>query len=325
VFDGVVMRLAEGAMKGRMTDQSAPLTWWEGTLSTSNKSLDEMAKEAGVEIDDAHRGRLIDVPSPVGPSGMFEHLHGFLNHAALTAELKRIAGEHYGWASDEYLRRLVREHARDKGRLLRWLVARREEYKNVARRRIAHGRRQPARIHEKFATIYAAGALAIAFGILPWDRRAMGHALLACEQAHFDLVAGTEPSRKQQQQQQRAAPMELLTAHVRMHRREFVDLRKGLVERSAGHDHDACPGYVNEAPDGSSEFLFSNNKLLDICGSRAALLQLKQKLSSDGMLLEDEHRPSTRRTIWENGERQQVIAIRARAFSQQSATARAGT
>jgi hypothetical protein len=36
-----------------------------------------------------------------------------------------------------------------------------------------HGERQPARIHEQFATIYAAGALAIAFGMLPWDRSAM--------------------------------------------------------------------------------------------------------------------------------------------------------
>jgi hypothetical protein len=203
---------------------------------------------------------------------------------------------------------------------LRWLVARREEYKNVARRRIVHGRRQPARIHEKFATIYAAGALAIAFGILPWDRRAMLRALLACEQAHFDLVAGTEPSRKQQrQQQQQATPMERLTAHVRAHRREFVDLRKGLVGRSAGHDHDACAGYINQRQqDGTVEYLFSEAELKSVCGSRAALLRLKRDLRSDGMLLVDEHRPSTRRTIWKDGRREQVIAIRARAFSQQS-------
>jgi hypothetical protein len=326
VFDGVVMRLAEGAMKGRMTDQSAPLTWWEAVLSTSNRSLDQMAAEAGAEIDDAHRGRLIDVPSPVGPSGIFAHLHGFLNHAALTTELKRVAGENYGWASDEYLRRLVREHARDKPRLLRWLVARREDYKKVARRRIVHGQRKAARIHEKFATIYAAGALAIAFGILPWDRRAMGHALLSCEQAHFDLVAGAEPSRQlQPESKSKSDPWVLLKSHVRAHRREFVDLRKGLVGRPASHKHSTCVGYVNNAPDGSIEFLFSNGKLREICGSRAALLQLKQKLSSDGMLLEDERRRSTRRTIWENGEREQVIAIRARAFSKQSASAgRAG-
>jgi hypothetical protein len=313
------MRLAEGAMKGRMTDQSAPLTWWEGVLSTSNKSLDQMAAEAGVEIDDAHRGRLIDVPSPVGASGMFEDLHGFLNHGALTAELNGIAGEHYGWASDEYLRRLVQQYARDKDRLKRWLVARREEYKRVARRRILHGERQPARIHEKFATIFAAGALAIAFGIVPWDRRAMGHALLACEQAHFDLAPEAEPS---SQPRSLSDPMELLTAHVRAHRREFIDLRKGLIRHPADHDHSACVGYVNRVPDDSNELLFSNDKLREICGSLAALLRLKQDLRSDGMLLENEQRPSVRRTIWKNGGREQVIAIRERAFSKQGATGR---
>ncbi len=325
VFDGVVMRLAEGAMKGRMTDQSAPATWWEAVLSTSNRSLDQMAREAGVEIDDAHRGRLIDVPSSLGGSGMFEHLHGFLDHAALTTELKRVAGEHYGWASDEFLRRLVRLYSRDKPRLLRWLFARQEEYKRVARRRIVHGRRQPARVHEKFATIYAAGALAIAFGILPWDRRAMLRALLACEQAHFDLVAGAEPSRQlQPESKSKSDPWGLLKSHVRAHRREFVDLRKGLVGRSADHDHDACVGYVNEAPDGTVEFLVSNDKLREICGSEKALRRLKQDLRSKGMLLVDEHRPSVRRTIWKNGKREQVIAIRARAFSKQSASAGRG-
>ena len=149
----------------------------------------------------------------------------------------------------------------------------------------------------------------------------MWPALLACEQAHFDLVAGTET---RGQQQQKSDPWLLLKSHVRAHRREFVDLRKGLVGRSANHDHEACVGYVNEAPDGSNEFLFSNDKLREICGSHAALLQLKQKLSSDGMLLVDEHRLSVRRTIWENGKREQVIAIRARAFSQKSASASNG-
>ena len=53
--------------------------------------------------------------------------------------------------------------------------------------------------------------------------------------------AVAEPSRKQQEQQQ--DPMELLAAHVRLHRREFVDLIRGLVERDADHDRSACAGY----------------------------------------------------------------------------------
>jgi hypothetical protein len=68
-------------------------------------------------------------------------------------------------------------------------------------------------------------------------------------------------------------------------------------------------------------YLFSNDRLREICGSEKALLQLKQDLRADGMLLGDENRPSTRRTIWQNGKREQVIAIRARAFSKQGARA----
>jgi len=63
--------------------------------------------------------------------------------------------------------------------------------------------------------------------------------------------------------------------------------------------------------------LFSNAKLLEICGSRRALQQLKRQLKAEGALLDGDLRPSVRRTIWANGDREQVIAIRARAFSRQ--------
>ena len=213
---------------------------------------------------------------------------------------------------------IVAWRKRDERGLCNWLSERRDCYRRVAKRRIASGQRDLARLHERFATIFAAGALAIKLGIVPWSYNELGNALLACERAHVDLVAGTETNLQQQQQ---ATPVELLAAHVRAHRPEFIDLRKGLVGRSANHKHSTCVGYVNKAPDGTVEFLVSNDKLRDIVSSEAALRRLKQDLSSDGMLLEDERRPSTRRTIWQNGKREQVIAIRARAFSKQDARA----
>ncbi len=323
VIAKALMRLAEGATKGRMTELAAAATWWMAVLSTSNLSLDEMAERDHCHIDDAHRTRLIDVPLACGANGFgaFENLYGFADHAAFATELKRIARTHCGVASTRFVEGVVAWRKRDKRGLCNWLSERRDCYRRVAKRRVASGQRDLARLHEKFATIFAAGALAIKFGIVPWSNNELGNALLACERAHIDLVAGTETNR---QQQQKSDPWELLTAHVRQHRREFVDLRKGLVGRSADHDHDACLGYVNEALDGTVEFLFSNDKLREIVGSEAAWRRLKRDLRSKGMLLVDEHRPSVRRTIWKNGKREQVIAIRARAFSQQSATARAG-
>ena len=323
VIAKALMRLAEGATKGRMTDLAAAATWWMAVLSTSNLSLDDMAERDHCHIDDAHRTRLIDVPLACGArgSGAFENLYGFADHAAFATELKRIARTHCGAASTRFVEGLVAWRKRDERGLCNWLSERRDCYRRVARRRIASGQRDLARLHEKFATIFAAGALAIKLGVVPWSNNELDDALLACERAHVDSVAGTEPS---SQPQSESDPMELLTAHVRAHRREFVDLRKGLVARPVNHKHSSCVGYVNEAPDGSSEFLFSNDRLREICGSEKALLQLKQDLRAHGMLLGDENRPSTRRTIWKNGEREQVIAIRARAFSQLGPAARAG-
>ena len=62
----LVMRLAGGQVKGRMTDDRAPLRFETPLLSLSNDSLDDMAEKCRAEIDDAHRGRLIDVPLAPG-------------------------------------------------------------------------------------------------------------------------------------------------------------------------------------------------------------------------------------------------------------------
>jgi hypothetical protein len=55
----LVMRLAGGQVRGRMTDDRPPLRFETPLLSLSNESLDEMAEKSRTEIDDAHRGRLI--------------------------------------------------------------------------------------------------------------------------------------------------------------------------------------------------------------------------------------------------------------------------
>jgi hypothetical protein len=45
---------------------------------------------------------------------------------------------------------------------------------------------------------------------------------------------------------------------------------------------------------------------------------IERQLKAEGAPLDGDLRPSVRRTIWANGDRQQVIAIRARAFSLES-------
>ena len=313
VIAKALVRLAEGSTKGRMTDVDDPSNWWMGLLSTSNLSLDEMAAIDHCYIDDAHRTRLIDVPLPPGAFGAFEHVDPFDDHAAFATQLLRIARDHYGVASTMFVENLNGWRTRDEAGLRNWLSSRRDHYRREAKRLIASGQRDLARLHEKFATIFAAGALAIKLKILPWSYCELGGALLKCERAHVELVAQAAVS--QTRSVRSTNSLTLLTEHVRKHRGEFVDLRQKLVSITQNHDHCACVGYINRGPGRSEEFLFSNEKLLEICGSRGALQQLKRELKAEGVLLDGDLRPSVRRTIWANGAREQVIAIRARAFS----------
>jgi hypothetical protein len=106
-FCEAIMRMGEGRRKGR---RDAPLALRSRTslLSASNDSLDDMARAVGLAIDDALRGRLIDVPLLRGIVGAYERLHGYGDHAGLSAELLRVARENYGVASVALLSGMVR-------------------------------------------------------------------------------------------------------------------------------------------------------------------------------------------------------------------------
>jgi hypothetical protein len=312
-FKEAVMRMAEGRLKGRFGDISS-IRSRTPALSASNDSLDDMARAVGDEIDDALRGRLIDVPLTAGIVGAFEDLHGYADHAAFSAELLRLARQNYGVASVEFIHGIVEWLERDGAGLIAWLRARREAYLKAARRRVRSRSRDLTRFHQRFATIYAAAALAIELGVLPWDREAFGETIIACELAHVELVEGVlSPAVARTRADD---PLERLEAHVRDRSGSFVDLRDGLVGPGEDHDHASCDGYVNEGPDGSLEYLFSEAKLREVCGSKAGALRVKGQLDADGWLVRDNARPSTRRMIWAGGEnrREQVLAIRAEFF-----------
>src|SRR5271166_5577854 len=183
-FKEAVMRIAEGRLKGRHGDAGAPVRWRTPFLSASNDSLDDMARAVGDEIDDALRGRLIDVPLTAGIVGAFEDLKGFPDHAAFSVELLRVARQNYRVAAEQFLDGTVRWRARDEKGLIAWLRARREAYLRFAKRRVKSTSRDLTRFHQRFATIYAAGALAIVLGVLPWSYGLLWEALLGCEEAH---------------------------------------------------------------------------------------------------------------------------------------------
>jgi Domain of unknown function (DUF927) len=314
----LVMRLAGGQVKGRMNDDRAPLRFETPLLSLSNESLDQMAQKCRAEIDDAHRGRLIDVPLASGVVGAFESLHGFENHAAFSAELKNIARNHHGKAAREFLRLFAADLREDEPSIVTGLRACREWHLTRVRRRVVSVSRDLERIHQKFATICAAGTLAIDYEILPWSTRELSDALLNCEQAHVDHVASFVSSAPFATRPRRPVdPLESLRQHVRQNRSNFVDLSKGLIARSTGHNHNSSPGYINRGPGGSVELLFSNDCLLQLCGGFSHVKKLKDELDKAGWLIKESNRGVTRRQIWGGGGREDrvyVTAVHEKAF-----------
>jgi hypothetical protein len=129
--------------------------------------------------------------------------------------------------------------------------------------RVVSTNRELERTHQKFATIYAAAALAIDYEILPWSTGEVSDALLQCEEAHVDHVGRFVSAAPSVNRPLRPVdPLESLRQHVRQNRSKFTDLRKGLIARNAAHDHDSCPGYINRGLSGTVELLFSNGCLL---------------------------------------------------------------
>jgi hypothetical protein len=183
------------------------------------------------EADDAHFGRMIDVPLVPGVVGAFERLHGFQNHGAFSFKLRGIARSDHGIAAREFLKQFAAELREDKAGIIAWLHARREWYLKHVRPLVVATNRDLQRIHEKFATIYAAGTLAIDYQILPWSKRELSDALVACERAHVDHVAQFNPTTCANAARPARAvvnPLERLRAHHRKNASKFVDLRSGF-------------------------------------------------------------------------------------------------
>ena len=102
----VTIRLAEQVEKKRLTARRRIRSWRCYFLSTSNFSLDEMAAKGGREVDDADRGRLVDIPLPNGAHGIYEDLHGFPSGSEIDKLSQEPVPDHYGVPIREFLSRL---------------------------------------------------------------------------------------------------------------------------------------------------------------------------------------------------------------------------
>lgn len=269
-----VFRFERSSEKGRLTNSPGARSWWVPLLSTTNDSLDTIGTRAGVSIDDGYRSRLIDIPLPAGSDSMFENLHGYDSPAALTKRLIELSMENHGVAARWYLKQLLAWRLRDETELKNWLERRRSYFKKKAEQEL-RGSRDLSRFHEKFATIYAAGCLAIEFEVLSWKRKSLSKAILKCEKAHIDLVSATVSPQKIP-----TSTIKALRTILNERAAEFADLRTKASRRGAPLKPIGCIA----SKDGRVEYVFSEEQFEKIAGGSLEAKALKKDLQAADLI-----------------------------------------
>lgn len=161
--------LANGQGKARLKSDGTlrrRAEWLLLFLSSGEVSLaDHMASgKQGGRAAAGQELRLVDVPAEAGAGmGIWETLHGDMTPAQLSEAVKRASRLHYGHAGAAFLEKLTasREEA---VAMARDIVA---GFLAKAEREGDSG--QVRRVGRRFALVGAAGELAIAWGVVPWE------------------------------------------------------------------------------------------------------------------------------------------------------------
>jgi putative DNA primase/helicase len=282
-------RLSENMEKGRL-NQSKRAAWRLYYLSTSNLTLDELADQGGVSIDDQHRGRLVDVVLPTGPGsfGIYQDLHGFADGAALTDIIKARCRSVFGTPGDRLVREVYKsENSRSTAK--KFVSARRTYYINRIRQKAkSQGVKPLERATARFATVYAAGSLAIKYGIFKWRREDLLQAILSCQ---LDgLVAARSKTERAIELRQK------LVSHLVQNRPSFMDLN-GAGLSAKNHTFGAVPGY-SHTHGGIDWFYLTSDQLKAIIGTGKAAGRLKARLIDEGLMASTGERALVQRPIF---------------------------
>jgi putative DNA primase/helicase len=288
VLDGM-FRLSENMQKGRL-NESKTAFWRLYFLSTSNLTLDELAELGGVPIDDQHRGRLVDIVLPLGPGtfGIYENLHGFSDGAALTDAIKARCRSVFGTPGYQFVRKLYKDKD-SRFAAKKFVAARRKYYIDRIRQEAkSKGLKPLERATARFATVYAAGCLAIKYGIFTWSRKALFLAVLSCQ------LDGLTAARGRTDQVTNLRPK--LMDYLAQNRRHFVSLN-GKRPSSTDHKFGSVPGYIH-THNGIDWLYLTSNQLKAIIGTGKAAARLKRRLVEQGLMASTRKKALVQRPIF---------------------------
>jgi putative DNA primase/helicase len=298
--------LAENTERERL-NQGPARAWRMYFLSTSNYTLPQLAG-AHLEIAEAELGRLPDIPCPNGGHGIYESLHGHADGAALTDELKSRCRKFFGAPSLALVRKLVTERTKHPVRLRKFLRDRRKRYMACIAAKAKAAKLKPLyRASGRFATVYAAGCLAIHYGVLSWDRGDLLKAILSCQLDGLRLTACASSD----QEPSMEALKERLVQYIRDNRSQFVDLNRERPQ--LGTSLDGLLGYTAKHK-GTDWFYLTRGQVEQIIGDGPNAQLVLRRFIAENLLAQPKRGYVVQRPIYKGGKGNQnfrwVVAFR---------------
>jgi uncharacterized protein (DUF927 family) len=186
--------LANGMGKsraGRGGEGRPPAEWRVLFLSSGEIGLAAKVAEdgRGRKLTAGQEVRVIDIPADAGAGlGLFETLHEFKDADAFARHLKSASSKFYGLPARVFIER-VAANLDDAQRGLKGFCA---EFLDEHCPPGADG--QVSRVAQRFGLVAAAGELAVALGVLPWDAGEATRGAGTCFKAWLDARGGAEPA-----------------------------------------------------------------------------------------------------------------------------------
>ena len=275
VVTSVTFALAELTEKQRLTNASSARSWRGFFYSTSNLTLTKLAREGKIEIDDAGRGRMGDIPLPDQAHGIYEDLHGFASGEVFSDALQRRCRRYFGSPIRTYLERLVRETKR----VNQFLNGERKFYRDAVKAKLTSTDRKPLnRNSGRCATVFAAGSLASRYGIVAWSRKQILRAILKCELDQLRQPDESLDTSRPSVETVRSSLVKFLSAN----KNAFIKLQVKRPQHGRD-DINGVPGYRDKIKK-QRWFYLTAQQLDGIIGTGAAARQLKQALVTEGLM-----------------------------------------
>jgi hypothetical protein len=179
---------------------------------------------------------------------------------------------------------------------------------------VSNCRGEQARVVRRFALVYAAGALACRYGILPADRKTVRRAVKRCFKRVIwpeSLVASHKPEQS----------LELVQKYIQRNRKKFIHVRRSKVTITR-EVIETAPGLIIKQKNKTPEFLFSQKVFRrSICDGWDSDVVWQHLHEADLLITQGGGKRTVTRDFPKPARRMRVISIRAAIVAEKPATA----